>query len=46
MLLAMLLMALAAWCYTIAVALHRVRSIIVEREAGADWVQRLAAGRD
>ena len=46
MLLAMLLMALAAWCYTIAVAMHRVRSIILEREAGADWVQRLAAERD
>ena len=46
MLLAMLLMALAAWCYTIAVAMHRVRSIILEREAGADWVQSLAAERD
>lgn len=38
MLTAMLLMALAAWAYTIAVALHRVRSIMLEREALADWV--------
>ena len=46
MLIGMLLMALAAWCYTIAAALHRVRSIMIEREAGADWVQRLAASND
>jgi heme exporter protein C len=46
MLTGMLLMALAAWCYTIAAALHRVRSIILEREAGADWVQRLAIQTD
>lgn len=46
MLTGMLLMALAAWCYTIAAALHRVRSIILEREAGADWVQRLALQTD
>jgi len=29
----MLVMALAAWCYSIAVALVRVRSIILERES-------------
>ena len=46
MLTGMLLMALAAWCYTIAAAMHRVRSIMIEREAGAEWVQRLAASRD
>ena len=39
-------MALAAWCYTIAAAMHRVRSIILEREAGAEWVQRLASNND
>jgi heme exporter protein C len=38
MLSGMLLMALAAWLYSIAVSLHRVRSIILERERGADWV--------
>jgi heme exporter protein C len=38
MLAGMLLMALAAWMYSIAVALHRVRSIILERERGADWL--------
>ena len=38
MLAGMLLMALAGWMYSIAVALHRVRSIILERERGADWV--------
>ena len=45
MLAAMLIMSFAAWFYTIAVALHRVRSIILEREAHADWVQELRNGR-
>ncbi len=40
MLWAMLLMALAAWAYTIAVALHRVRTIMLEREAHAEWARR------
>jgi heme exporter protein C len=39
MLAGMILMALAAWTYAIAVALHRVRSIILERERGADWIK-------
>jgi heme exporter protein C len=39
MLWGMLLMALAFWMYAIAVALARVRNIILEREAGADWVK-------
>ena len=45
MLLGMLLMALAAWMYSIATALSRVRSIIVARERDAEWVrlQRVAA---
>ena len=38
MLAGMLLMALAAWMYSIAAALHRVRSITLERERGTDWV--------
>jgi heme exporter protein C len=38
----MILMALAAWMYSIAAALHRVRSIMLERERGADWVAQLA----
>lgn len=38
MLTGMLLMALAAWMYAIATALHRCRSIILERERNADWV--------
>lgn len=37
----MALMAVAAWTYAIAVSLHRVRSIILERERGADWVAQL-----
>jgi heme exporter protein C len=41
MLTAMLIMTFAAWFYTIAVALHRLRSIIVEREAHTDWVREL-----
>jgi heme exporter protein C len=45
MLLGMLLMALAAWMYSIATALARVRTIILERERDAEWVrlQRAAA---
>ena len=38
----MILMALAAWFYSIAAALHRARSIIFERERNADWVARYA----
>ena len=38
MLAGMLLMALAAWMYCIAATLHRVRSIILERERSADWL--------
>ncbi len=40
MLSGMLLMALAAWMYSIAAALWRVRSIILERERDAIWVQQ------
>lgn len=43
MLAGMLLLTFAAWSYTIAVALHRVRSIIVEREADSGWMSRLAS---
>ncbi len=45
MLLGMLLMALAAWMYSIATALLRVRAVILERERDAEWVrlQRMAA---
>jgi len=45
MLLGMLLMALAAWMYSIATSLCRVRFIILERERDAEWVrmQRTAA---
>lgn len=38
MLMGMLIMALAAWAYTIAVALWRVRSLMLERERHTDWV--------
>ncbi len=38
MLAGMLVMSLAAWFYTIAVALVRVRAIILEREQGAAWI--------
>lgn len=41
MLIGMLLMALAAWMYSIAVALWRVRAIILERERDAQWVREL-----
>ncbi len=39
MLIGMLVMALAAWAYTIAVALYRVRCIMLERERHTDWVK-------
>lgn len=42
MLWGMLLMALALWMYSIAVALMRVRVIILERESHADWVRQLS----
>ena len=42
MLSAMLVMALAAWFYTIAVVLTRVRAIILEREKRAAWVSQVA----
>src|SRR3569832_2430186 len=41
MLWGMLLMALCFWMYSIAMTLKRVRAIILEREAHADWVQHL-----
>ena len=41
MLLAMLIMALGFWAYTISVAFYRVRSIILEREARTTWVHDL-----
>ena len=45
MLLGMLLMAFAAWMYSIAVTLTRLRRVILERERDAEWVrmQRSAA---
>ncbi|MBS3934754.1 MAG: heme ABC transporter permease CcmC [Sulfuritalea sp.] len=41
MLWGMLIMALAFWMYSIAVALMRVRAIILEREAHTEWVKEL-----
>lgn len=43
MLAGMLVMALAAWCYTAAVALARVRCEILERERHADWIGEVVA---
>jgi heme exporter protein C len=44
MLTGMLVMGLAAWMYAIGAALLRVQAIIVEREAGAEWLaQRLGS---
>ena len=39
MLLGMLIMAIAAWMYSIAVALSRVRLLMMEREKSSAWVQ-------
>lgn len=41
MLWGMLIMALAAWMYAIAVALVRARSLLLERERQTDWVRTL-----
>jgi heme exporter protein C len=41
MLSGMLIMSFAAWFYSIAVSLHRVRSIIIGRERGAAWIAAL-----
>ena len=41
MLQGMLIMAIAAWLYTIAVALVRVRRIILERERKTEWVKAI-----
>lgn len=41
MLWGMLIMALAFWTYTIAVALMRVRNIMLERENNNEWVKHL-----
>jgi heme exporter protein C len=43
MLTGMLVMALAAWAYTIAVSLARVRTIMIERERGSAWVKEAIA---
>ena len=43
MLWSMLLMALCFWMYSIAVALYRARSIMLERERGTEWVKEVLA---
>ena len=48
MLVGILIMTAAAWCYSFAVTLARVQAIIVERERGASWLYsliHLPAGR-
>ncbi|MBS1190904.1 MAG: heme exporter protein CcmC [Rhodocyclaceae bacterium] len=44
MLWGMLLMALCFWMYSIAVALMRVRTILLERERHTEWVKEMLAG--
>jgi heme exporter protein C len=41
----MLVMALAFWMYSIAIALFRVRAIILERERNSDWVAEYVRNR-
>jgi heme exporter protein C len=45
MLWGLLLMAAAFWACSIAAALHRARSIVLERERGSDWATRLQEAR-
>ena len=44
MLVGMLVLVFGFWMYCIAMALARSRSIILEREQHAAWVQRVGAG--
>jgi len=44
MLEAMLLMSLAFWAYAFAVVFQRTRAIVLEREAGTQWVRNVATG--
>jgi heme exporter protein C len=44
MLAGMLVMGLAAWMYAIGATLVRLRAIIVEREAGSEWLGRYLRG--
>ena len=46
MLWGMLLCALACWMYSIAIALMRVRTIMLERERHTDWVRALLAEKE
>ncbi len=46
MLTGMLIMSFAAWFYSIAASLARVRTIIIERERGAAWIGELAEVRN
>jgi heme exporter protein C len=46
MLWGMLIMALAAWMYTLAVALARARTLVLQRERQADWVRAVLEGRE
>ncbi|TSA20000.1 MAG: heme ABC transporter permease [Betaproteobacteria bacterium] len=41
MLIGMLVMAIAAWLYTIAVALVRARGLVLARERHTEWVQKI-----
>jgi len=43
MLSGMLVMGLAAWMYAIGASLFRVRAIILEREAGSEWIRNYVA---
>lgn len=45
MLWGMLIMALAAWMYTIAVSLARARALVLERERQTDWARTVLEGR-
>ncbi|MGB5467572.1 MAG: hypothetical protein WBM84_15965 [Sedimenticolaceae bacterium] len=40
----MLIMTLGFWAYSIAVAMSRLRTLILERERSATWVRELASG--
>jgi heme exporter protein C len=44
MLITMLIMTLGFWAYSIAIAMVRVRSIILERERSSNWVRDLVRG--
>ena len=46
MLSALLLMTVCFWAYSFAVAFSRARAIVLEQEAGTEWVKTLTRAKE